>query len=290
MKNVIMTGATGMIGSLVLKHLLQSDEIESVTCFLRRKTGIESNKLIEIINKDFENYDDLDEHFKRKDICYYCLGVYTGTVKRDLFRKITVDYTASFSNKLKEHSPECTFCFLSGAGADRKEKSWVAFSKDKGIAENALIKLKFEQLYIVRPAYIYPVEQRKAPTKSYAFMRKVYPLMNKCYSKGVITSTVLAHAMFRLGLKGGKKVTYENKELKQFEEEQTELIKKEIEKKKRKKRKEKKSKKKQEKEKENENEKENEIEDEIEKVDENEKEEKEEEEKKEIKKKKKKKN
>ncbi|KAJ6245005.1 oxidoreductase htatip2 [Anaeramoeba flamelloides] len=157
MKNVIMTGATGMTGSLVLKHLLQSDEIRSVTCFLRRKTGIKSNKLIEIIQKDFENYDDLDEHFKRKDICYYCMGVYGGTVKRDLFRKITVDYTAAFSNKLKEHSPGCTFCFLSGQGVDRKEKSWVAFSKYKGIAENALIKLNFEQLYIARPAYIYPV-------------------------------------------------------------------------------------------------------------------------------------
>ncbi|MEW8470363.1 MAG: NAD-dependent epimerase/dehydratase family protein [Candidatus Thiodiazotropha sp.] len=43
-KNVLITGATGMIGSLVLKHCLESDEVASVISLARRPSGIQHEK------------------------------------------------------------------------------------------------------------------------------------------------------------------------------------------------------------------------------------------------------
>ena len=123
MKNVIITGATGMIGGLILEACLNSPDIGKVTIIVRRSTGISNDKLTEVIHQDFNDFTSVESYFKNQDIAYYCLGVYTGAVDRDRFRMITVDYTDAFAETLKRYSPQATFCFLSGMGADRLEKS-----------------------------------------------------------------------------------------------------------------------------------------------------------------------
>ena len=214
MKNVIIAGATGMVGGLVLQHCLHSPDIHKVTIIVRRSTGIVNEKLMEVIHNDFTDYVSIEEHFKNQDIAYYCLGVYTGAVPRDEFRTITVDYTKAFADALKKHSPGATFCFLSGQGADQTETSRVIFARDKGIAENFLISQKFGQSYIFRPAYIYPPTPRKEPNMSYRIMRALYPIFKALYPNGVITSDDLARAIFITGLNGGNKTILENRDIK----------------------------------------------------------------------------
>jgi uncharacterized protein YbjT (DUF2867 family) len=151
MKTALITGATGMIGGLVLQECLNNSEIGKVISISRKKTGVKHQKLVEIIHQDFLDYTTIKEYFENIDVAYFCIGVYTGAVSRNEFRRITVDYTKIFADTLKNKSPEATFCFLSGAGADQKEKSRMMFAKDKGIAENYLIKQNFGDLYIFRP-------------------------------------------------------------------------------------------------------------------------------------------
>ena len=136
MKNIIIIGATGMVGGLVLDHCLKRDGINKVTSITRRKTGVRHLKLLEIIHEDFTDYSKIMDHFKNKDICIYCLGVYTGKVPAQKFREITVDYTKAFAEALKSNSEKTTLSFLSGQGSDRKEQSRMMFSRDKGAAEN----------------------------------------------------------------------------------------------------------------------------------------------------------
>ena len=97
---VIITGATGMVGSIVLDLCLKSHDIFSVMSIVRRTSGIEHDKLNEVIITDFLNLDENASYFKSVDIVYYCLGVYTGAVDRDQFRKITVDYPEVLANVL----------------------------------------------------------------------------------------------------------------------------------------------------------------------------------------------
>lgn len=199
-----------MVGGIVLQHCLNSNEITEVVSFSRKPSGLKNEKLKEVIHADFTDYTGLEEHFKKVDIAYFCIGVYTGAVPRNEFKIITIDYTKAFADALKENSSEATFCFLSGAGADQTEKSRMMFAQDKGIAENYLMAQNFSRLHIFRPAYIYPVTPRTEPNLSYRLWRKLYPLLKNVIPNSVITSEQLAQAIFKVGIKGSDKVILEN--------------------------------------------------------------------------------
>lgn len=213
MKKILLIGGTGMIGNLVLQQCLQRNDVSSITSITRRSTGLQHPKLTEIVHTDFLNFGAISNYFKDIDVCFFCIGVYTGTVPRELFREITVDYTKAFASVLKEGSPQASFCFLSGQGADQTEQSRLMFAKDKGIAENFLLSLHFPHTYLFRPSYIYPVTPRKEPNFLYRFMRVIYPFLNRVYHYGVITSEELATVMVDIGLNGGDQTVYENKDL-----------------------------------------------------------------------------
>ena len=164
----LITGASGMIGGLILKHCLESDAVESIVSLVRKPSGIQDQKLVEVTVEDFAKLADLDPCFADIDVAFYCIGVYTGAVPREEFRKITVDYTQRFTDSLMQASPDAKVCFLSGLGADRKEKSRMMFAKDKGAAENYL-SAHVRHLHCFRPSYIYPVEKTQGnPTSPIA--------------------------------------------------------------------------------------------------------------------------
>jgi len=216
MKNAIIVGASGMVGSIVLRECLASDQIAQVTSITRKKSGINHPKLVEIIHNNFLDYSSMAEQFKNHAAAYFCIGVYTGQVADAEFKKITVDFTKVFADALKKNSPNATFCLLSGAGADQKEKSRIAFAKYKGMAENYLISKDFEQLYILRPGYIYPVEKREEPNIAYRIYRRLYPLMNRLLPSAAITSERLGKAMFHAGISGAHKAVLENEDIKEI--------------------------------------------------------------------------
>lgn len=210
MKNVIMMGATGMIGSLVLRRCLKDSRIEKLTSIVRKPSGIRHEKLTEIVHEDFKDFTSIAHYFEGQDICFYCLGVYTGRVSTTLFKEITVDFTEAFATMLRRKNQYCSFCFLSGAGADTTETSKLLFAKQKGIAENTLLKLMFAHLYIFRPGYIYPVTQRKEPNLMYQAMRKLYKTISLFYPNVGVSSEQLANKMFDTALSGSSIVVFGN--------------------------------------------------------------------------------
>jgi len=217
MKTILITGTNGMIGKLVLEHCLQRSDVQKITSITRKPTGITHPRLVEVFHNDFLDYSAIEQHFTGQDICFYCIGVYTGQVPKNEFRKITVDFTKAFAKCLKHNSPQSTFCFLSGQGADLSEKSRIMFAHDKGVAENILIRLQFKQLSIFRPAYIYPVTPRVEPNALYRVFRVLYkPFLSKVYPNIGLTSEQLVRAMIRVGFNGGQQTIYENREIKQL--------------------------------------------------------------------------
>lgn len=217
MKNVIITGATGMVGGLVLQECLGNAEIQSVTSIVRRPTGMMHPKLTEIIHTNFLDYSAINEHFKDKDIAIYCISIYTGKVPSNEFRKITVDFTTSFAKILKIESPNAIFCFLSGQGADQTEKSPLIFASSKGAAENFLLSQEFEELYIFRPGYIYPINRRVEPNFNYRLSRMLFQFLRLLMPDGFITSVRLAKAIFKTGLYGANQTILENIDIRLME-------------------------------------------------------------------------
>lgn len=213
MKKILIAGSSGMIGNLVLKTCLANREIGHITLINRKPSGLQDPKVTEIIHSDFLDFESVREAFSNQDICFYCVGIYTGQAPAEEFNKITIDYTKAFGKMLKEQSPQATFCFLSGAGADSSEKSKVLFAKAKGIAENFLLNIKFPQTYIFRPGYIYPVEPRKEPNLLYRIFRLLYKPISLVYPNIGLTSLQLAQKMVTVGLFGNNKPILENNDI-----------------------------------------------------------------------------
>ena len=213
MKKVLIAGSSGMIGGLILKHCLDSDQISEVILIIRKNSGLNHPKLRKIIHRDFTDFSPIVSVFQNIDTAFFCVGVYTGSVPDVEFKKITVDYAKAFADALKSQSPGATLCFLSGQGADKTEKSRISFARYKGMAENYLEKKSFSRLYIFRPSYIYPVEKRKEPNISYSIMRSLYPLIKLFGRNASIKSTELAEAMFHAGMNGFNQTIIENIEI-----------------------------------------------------------------------------
>lgn len=211
--NVLMTGATGMIGGLVLKHCLEDDRVAGVTSLMRRPSGIRHQKLTEIVVDDFLEVEALIAPLKPVDAVYYCQGVYTGKVDRDLFYRITVDYPEALARAVQQTGANPRFCLLSGAGADRSETSRTAFAKDKGIIENRLSQMGFRSFHAFRPGYIYPVTPRQEPNFVYRLSRWLYPLIRRMGDGASIRSTELAEAIFRVGIEGHDQEILENSDI-----------------------------------------------------------------------------
>jgi len=208
----VITGANGMIGGLILQRCLDSDELSEVVSITRKPLTIAHPKLIQVKHMDFLDFAGVNE-LAGCDVCFYCIGVYTGQVANVEFKKITVDFTNAFAKALKSKSPACTFCFLSGQGADSSENSRILFAREKGIAENILLKTAFPKIYIFRPGYIYPVTPREEPNLAYRVMRKIYKPLAAIYPGIGTTSQKLADKMFEVGIHGGNKRIYENKNI-----------------------------------------------------------------------------
>ena len=216
MKNVIITGTNGMIGNLILQICLQRTDVNMITSITRKPLGISHPKLIEVIHTDFTNFDPIENNLKNKDVCFYCVGVYTGQVPADEFKKITVTNTEIFAKALKKNSENVSFNLLSGQGADTTEKSKILFAKEKGIIENILTNLKFKAFHSFRPGYIYPVTKRVEPNMMYKIMRLLYKPLNLLVPKAVITSEKLANVMVRIGFNGSEKIFFENIEMRNY--------------------------------------------------------------------------
>jgi len=203
-----------MVGSHVLKLALAFDQISKVIVYGRSSVDFEHEKMVEYLSPIFTQFPvDLLVEMGTVDHILFCLGVYTGAVKRELFREITVDYPVELARKHLEANPKGSFTLLSGQGADRSEKSRMMFAEDKGAAENLLSTMYAGTFYTLRPGYIYPVEKREEPNFGYKLSRSLYPLLKHLGPKFSITSHQLAEGIFTSVLRTPEQEILENHEI-----------------------------------------------------------------------------
>jgi uncharacterized protein YbjT (DUF2867 family) len=215
-KRLVIVGATGMVGGYALRYALANSAVASVTAIARRSLGISHPRLREVLHQDFADCSTLAETLASQDAAVFCLGTYTGTVPDAELRTITVDYTIEFARVLRLSSPDASFSFLSGNGADPTGRSRLAFARYKGEAEKALLAAGFARVYIFRPAYIYPVEPRKEPNFTYRLMRAISPAFRLLLPNQMIRADDLARAMVDVALwptENRQSLVFENRDI-----------------------------------------------------------------------------
>ena len=194
-RSVVLTGATGMVGGLVLERCLERDDVGRVVSIGRRRSGRSHSKLLEVELEDLGAARSVAEHLRGHDAAFFCMGVYTGQVSKDELRRLTTEVPLRFAEALAEHSPSARFALLSGQGADRAERSRMVFVRAKGAAEQGLVALGFPEVLSFRPGYIYPVTPRSEPNLSYRVLRALYPLLGRLVPNLGVPSDALAHVM-----------------------------------------------------------------------------------------------
>lgn len=212
---VVIAGATGMVGSHLLKIALANNEITEVISFVRKAKHPGHPKLKEIELKNFEDYSERQSAFQGLSAAFFCIGVYTGQVNDADFKRITVDFAVRFAEAVAAGSPQARFCMLSGAGADQTEKSRTAFARYKGMAENQIAVMDLD-FYSFRPAYIYPVEKRKEPNFMYRLSRRLYPIIKLFGENMHISSHQLAESLLIAGMQGAPKSILENIDIREL--------------------------------------------------------------------------
>src|SRR5579862_4990389 len=106
MKQLVIVGATGMVGGYALRYALERADVERVMSIGRRKLGISHSKLTEVLHPDFADCSALEQTLTGQDAAIFCLGTYTGVVTDADLRRITVDYTVEFARVLRVGSPD----------------------------------------------------------------------------------------------------------------------------------------------------------------------------------------
>jgi nucleoside-diphosphate-sugar epimerase len=120
--NVLLFGATGMIGQRVLRECLPDPGVESVVSIGRSTTGVSDPKLREIVHADLSNYLPIESQLTGFDACFFCLGISSAGLTEEQYSRVTYDITLSAAETLVRLNAGMTFVYVSGAGTDSSER------------------------------------------------------------------------------------------------------------------------------------------------------------------------
>lgn len=200
--NILITGASGMVGEGVLHVALNDSSITSVTVLGRRTCGHSHPKLSEILHSDMMDVSPIADQLRGFDACFFCLGVSSIGKSEAEFTALTHTLTMGIARILAERNPQMAFFYISGVGTDRTEAGKVMWARVKGQTENDLQKLPFRAAYGVRPGYLHPIPGMLHTLPYYRYVTWMYPLLNRFAPDSACGLEELGRAMIRVAREG----------------------------------------------------------------------------------------
>lgn len=205
--NVVIFGATGMVGRGVLLECLDDPRIERVLSLVRRATGLAHPKLREIVHDDFFRYDGLEAEFARLDACFFCLGVSSIGMSEREYHRVTYELTLAAAAALAATADgRLVFCYVSGEGTDSSERGRVRWARVKGKTENAIRRMPFKAAFMFRPGYIQPLRGIRSKTRWYQAVYdmtgRLYPVLRQVLPRHMTTTVNIGRAMIRVAADG----------------------------------------------------------------------------------------
>ena len=214
--NVVLFGATGMVGAGVLVECLDEPRVESVLVVGRRPCAVAHPKLRELIRSDLFDYGDVTDHLLNLDACFFCLGISAVGMSEVAYHRVTYDLTIAVAGSLLDLNPELTFCFVSGEGTDGTEGGRSMWARVKGKTENQLLRMPLSA-YMFRPGYIHPLRGVRSRSRLYraihALVGPFYPLLTRLLPKHMTTTVNVGRAMINVATDGHTKHVLENPDI-----------------------------------------------------------------------------
>jgi uncharacterized protein YbjT (DUF2867 family) len=200
--NILLFGATGMVGQGVLRESLLDPNVQLVATIGRTATGKQNPKLREIVLKDLSNYASIEEKLTNFDACFFCLGAGSAGMSEEDYERITYGITIAAAETLSRLNPKMVFIYVSGTGTDSSEKGRMMWARVKGKTENALLRMPFAAAYMFRPGFIEPAHGEISRNKLYralfAIAGPLLPLLRRLFPNRILTTHQIARAMLNL--------------------------------------------------------------------------------------------
>jgi uncharacterized protein YbjT (DUF2867 family) len=214
--NVLIFGATGMVGQGVLRECLASADVEKVLTVGRTPTGQQHPKLRELVHAEMWDYANVEADLADFDACFFCIGVTSSGMAEQKYTHMTYDLTMAVATTLARLNPQMVFIYVSGAGADSSESSRVMWERVRGKTENALLKLPFRGVYIFRPGMIQPVGVKSKTTSYrwfYALTKPLLPVLRAMLPDQVLSTPQVGQAMLAAVRNGAPKRVLESPDI-----------------------------------------------------------------------------
>src|ERR1700678_134093 len=103
--NVILFGATGMVGQGVLRECLLDSRVQQVLSIVRTTGNQQHPKLRELIHTDFFDYSTIESQLTGFDACFFCLGVSSAGMDEAKYTHLTHDLTLAAPSTLARLNP-----------------------------------------------------------------------------------------------------------------------------------------------------------------------------------------
>ncbi|HEY4936620.1 MAG TPA: epimerase, partial [Puia sp.] len=213
---VIITGVTGMVGEGVLHECLLSPNVEKVLVVSRKPSGITHPKLSEIIHQNFFDLSSIESALSGYNACFFCLGVSSVGMKKEVYEKMTYELTMDFAKTLARQNSDMSFCYVSGAGTDSTEKGRLHWARVKGKTENDLQKLGFKHVYLFRPGMLKPTKGAKNILPYYKWFKWLIPIFETFWPSSVTTIAQMGQAMIHVVTRGYSKNIIEIRDIKKL--------------------------------------------------------------------------
>lgn len=197
MKRILLVGATGLVGSHVLRQALADPGVAQVVA-PTRKSLVPHPKLLNPV-VDFNQLPQ-DAEWWRVDAVVCTLGTTIRVAgSQAAFYKVDHDHPLEVAYLARRHGARA-FALNSALGADTASR--VFYSRTKGETERDLQAVGYPSLTLVRPGLIGGVRQESRPAEQLAvrLSQWVQPLLPRRYR--VVPADRIAHHLLQAALAG----------------------------------------------------------------------------------------
>jgi len=166
MKTAVLIGATGLIGSHLLKFLQNDDHFSEIRVLVRRQVAI-NHLNVKLIVLDFEDETAFRNGITGCDSVFVAVGTTQKKVNGDkaAYRKVDYDIPVNAAKFCAEAGCK-SFLLVSSVGADSKSGNF--YLKLKGEVEEKISSMSIPSISIFRPSMLLGNRQESRPMESIA--------------------------------------------------------------------------------------------------------------------------
>ena len=199
-KNVVIAGASGVVGARALHHLLANDDVTGVVAVGRRLLPLQHEKLVSRIVDLGSKAAIASAIPDASNVAICCLGT---TLKRagsrEAFRAVDHDAVVAFAEAAREKGAR-RFVLVSSVGANPRAGNF--YLRTKGETEEALSRLGYAQLTVLRPSFIDDEgardEDRPLERLTLPIARFVFSIVGRTRRYAPVSADTIGKAIVRL--------------------------------------------------------------------------------------------